>query len=248
MGSPADDDPGPGGAPGPGGSLPELLAAFEHGGAWETAAPSAALAMALETAAGPDGLYDGAEAGALVGIASQFAAVESWAAAGTLGALRAMTREDGQGLPLTRRRTDLPDGWSDNLIYQIAAALAMGPVSAQNLAGLAWTLGLRLPGIGRLLQDGTLTKPKARLIAGDLRAARRGRGGPRRGPHPRRTRRQDLVPGPAARLAGRPRRRPRHRRTAPHRRRAPPRPRPPCSARNPARPACPAATCPPPRP
>ena len=165
MGSPADDDPGPGGAPRPGQSLPELLAAFEHGGAWETAAPSAALAMALETAAGPDGLYEGAEAGALVGIASQFAAVESWAAAGTLGALRAMTREDGQGRPLTRRRTDLPDGWDDNLIYQIAAALAMGPVSAQNLAGLAWTLGLRLPGIGRLLQDGTLTKPKARLIA-----------------------------------------------------------------------------------
>ena len=41
----------------------------------------------------------------------------------------------------------------------------MGPVSAGNLAGLAWTLGLRLPGIGRLLAGGTLTKPKAKLIA-----------------------------------------------------------------------------------
>ena len=76
-----------------------------------------------------------------------------------------MTREDGQGLPLTRRRSDLPDGWDDNLIYQIAGALAMGPVSATNLAALAWTLGLRLPGIGRLLAGGTLTKPKAKLIA-----------------------------------------------------------------------------------
>ena len=76
-----------------------------------------------------------------------------------------MTREDAQGLPLTRRRNDLPDGWTDNLNYEIAAALAMGPVSAGNLAGLAWTLGLRLPGIGRLLADGTLTKPKAKLIA-----------------------------------------------------------------------------------
>ena len=113
----------------------------------------------------PDGLYDGAETGALVGIASQWAAIESWAAAGTLAAMRAMTREDAEGRPLTRRRNDLPDGWSDNLIYQIAGALAMGPVSAQNLAGLAWTLGLRLPGIGRLLADGTLTKPKAKLIA-----------------------------------------------------------------------------------
>ena len=41
----------------------------------------------------------------------------------------------------------------------------MGPVSAGNLAGLAWTLGTRLPGIGRLLADGTLTLAKAKLIA-----------------------------------------------------------------------------------
>ena len=41
----------------------------------------------------------------------------------------------------------------------------MGPVSAGNLAGLAWALGMRLPGIGRLLADGTLTRSKARLVA-----------------------------------------------------------------------------------
>jgi hypothetical protein len=41
----------------------------------------------------------------------------------------------------------------------------MGPASAGNLAGLAWTLGMRLPGIGRLLADGTLTRAKAKLIA-----------------------------------------------------------------------------------
>src|SRR5208282_4483492 len=147
MGSQAGDDPGPGQPPRPGGSQPEALAA------------------ALQAAAGPEGLYDGAGPDAIVGITRQWTALESWAAAGTLGSLRALTREDGQGRPLTRRRSDLPDGWGDNLIYEIAAALAMGPVSAGNLAGLAWTLGLRLPGIGRLLADGTLTKPKAKLIA-----------------------------------------------------------------------------------
>jgi hypothetical protein len=160
-----DDDPGPGSEPGPGEGLPELLAAFEHGGAWDAAAPSAGLAAALEAAAGPGGLYDGADAGALVGIARQWAAIEAWAGAGIFAALRAMMREDGAGRPLVRRRLDLPDGWDDNLNYQIASALAMGPVSAGNLAALAWTLGLRLPGIGRLLAAGTLTKPKARLIA-----------------------------------------------------------------------------------
>jgi hypothetical protein len=114
---------------------------------------------------GPAGLYDGADTGALVGIARQWAAVESWAAAGKLAALRAMTREDAEGRPLLRRRPGLPDGWDDSLTYEISGALAMGPVSAGNLASLAWTLGARLPGIGRLLAAGVVTLPKARLIA-----------------------------------------------------------------------------------
>ena len=70
-----------------------------------------------------------------------------------------------RGQPRLRRRGDLPDGWDDSLNYEIAAALAMGPVSAGNLAGLAWTLGTRLPGVGRLLADGTVTRAKAKLIA-----------------------------------------------------------------------------------
>jgi hypothetical protein len=164
MGWQAGDEPGPGGEPGPGEPPPGLLAAFEHGGHWDAAPPSAALAAALQAAAGPAGRYEGADAGPLVGIVRQWTAIESWAAAETLGALRAMTREDAQGRPLTRRRPDLPDGWDDDLNYQIAAALAMGPVSASNLANLAWTLGQRLPGIGRLLASGTLTKAKAKLI------------------------------------------------------------------------------------
>ncbi len=66
---------------------------------------------------------------------------------------------------MLRRRTDLPGGWDDSLTYEIAAALAMGPQSAGSLANLAWTLGFRLPGIGRLLADGILTRSKARLVA-----------------------------------------------------------------------------------
>ena len=155
----------PGGEPGRDADLPALLAAFAHGGSLETALPSAALAMALERAAGPRGTYGDADTDALVGIARQWAAVESWAAAGLMGALRAMMREGSTGAPVLRRRTDLPGGWDDSLNYEIAAALAMGPVSAQHLAGLAWTLGMRLPGIGRLLADGTLTRSKARLVA-----------------------------------------------------------------------------------
>src|SRR5487761_839494 len=168
MGWQAGDGSRPGGVPGPGECLPELLAGFAHGGSWDEAVPSAVLAAALEAAAGPVGLYEGADAGALVGVVRQWAAVESWAAAGKLGALRAMMREDGEGAPLLRRRGDLPEGWDDSLNYEIAGALAMGPVSAGNLAGLAWALGARLPGTGRLLADGTLTLAKAKLVAAVL--------------------------------------------------------------------------------
>ena len=173
MGWQATGDPGTGGTPGPGAGLPghepgrdpALPAGFEHDGPWAAAAPSAALAAALQHAAGPQDLYDGADTDALVGIARQWAALESWAAAGKLAALRAMTREDAGGTPMLRRRADLPEGWDDSLTYEISGALAMGPVSAANLATLAWNLGTRLAGTGRLLAAGTLTMAKARLVA-----------------------------------------------------------------------------------
>jgi len=150
-----------GDAPGPA-SLP---ASFCRGGPWAEALPSAALAVSLERVAGPEDLYPGADTDALIGIARQWAAVESWAVAGKLAALRAMTREDSDGTPRLRRRPDLPEGWNDSLTYEISGALAMGPISAGNLASLAWTLGTRLAGIGRLLAHGTLTMSKARLVA-----------------------------------------------------------------------------------
>ena len=152
-GDPPDQEPG---LPKPS----DLLVSFGHGGTWAEAEPSAALAFSLEEAAGPEGRYDDAGIDSLVGIARQWAALESWAAAGKLAALRAMIREDSDGSPRLRRRPDLPEGWNDSLTYEISGALAMGPVSAGNLASLAWTLGTRLAGTGRLLAGGTLTLAK----------------------------------------------------------------------------------------
>ena len=120
MGWQADRSSWPGEVPGQGEGLPGLLAGFEHGGVWEDASPSALLAAVLEAVAGPDGLYEGAGTDALVGIVRQWAAIESWAAAGMLGALRAMMRQDNEGRPLLRRRTDLPDGWDDSMNYEVA--------------------------------------------------------------------------------------------------------------------------------
>ena len=45
-----------------------LLACSAHGGTWDAAAPCAVLAAELEVAAGPEGLYEGADTSALVGL------------------------------------------------------------------------------------------------------------------------------------------------------------------------------------
>src|ERR1700733_7108402 len=138
MGWQSTGDPRTGGTPGRDPRLPGAAAGFGHGGAWETAAPSAALATALEHAAGPEDLYDGADTGALVGIARQWAAVEWWAAAGNPPALRAMPRHDDDGSPRPRRRPGQPDGWHDSLTYEVSGALEMGPATAVNVTCLAW--------------------------------------------------------------------------------------------------------------
>ena len=44
----------------------------------------------------------------------------------------------------------------------------MSPVSAEKLMQTAWDLGALLPGIGALLEDGTLTYPKARAVSDAL--------------------------------------------------------------------------------
>src|ERR1700749_3904964 len=76
MGWQADSNPRPGEVPGRGERRPASLAGFGHGGTWAGATPSAGLAVALEAAAGPEGLYEGADTDALGGIARQWAAVE----------------------------------------------------------------------------------------------------------------------------------------------------------------------------
>jgi hypothetical protein len=70
----------------------------------------------------------------------------------------------GGGLPGDERHGDLPDAWSKSLTHDVALALSMSPVSAEKLIQTAWDLEALLPGIGALLEDGTLTYPKARAV------------------------------------------------------------------------------------
>jgi hypothetical protein len=140
------------------------LAGFARGGEWDSCAPSAALAAALEGASGPEWRCPGAERDELFGLLRRAAALESWAAAGKMGLLRALMREEDLQLPGGSHHGDLPDEWSRSLTHEVSAALAMPPQSAEKLMRLAWDMAAVLPGIGGLLADGTLTYSKARAV------------------------------------------------------------------------------------
>ena len=162
--------PGPGEEPDPGGGVPgpgardARLGGFAAGGEWDAAVPSAALAVALEGVSGPGWRCPGAGHDELLGVLRRWAALESWAAAGKLGTVRALIREEDLPLPGGGHHGDLPDGWSKSLAHEVSLALAMPPVSADKLMWQAWDLQAALPGIGRLLADGTLTPAKAKAI------------------------------------------------------------------------------------
>ena len=145
--------------PGPG-----ICPGFANGGQWDTCPPSAALAVALEAASGAGWRCPGATRDEMIGLLRQWQAVESWAAVGKLGVLRALVRDDDQPLPGGGCHGDLPDGWTKSLTHEVALALSMPAVSADKLMWLAWNLEALLPGTGALLASGDLTLAKARAV------------------------------------------------------------------------------------
>jgi hypothetical protein len=154
------DPTGPGGEP-----REELLAGFAPGGTWDARPPGPELAAAVATAAGPQWRCRGASGEQLIGMLGRLAALESWAAAGKLGVIRALIRDDDPAFLGGSRHGDLPDVWEDALTHEVALALAASVPSADKTMRSAWELGARLPEIGALLESGVLDAPKARLIA-----------------------------------------------------------------------------------
>ena len=141
-----------------------LLSRFANDREQNSRVPSAGLAADLEAAAGAEWRCAGASRDEMVGLLRECQAIESWAAAGKLGVLRALVRDDDQPLPGGGYHGDLPAGWSKSLTHEVALALSMPAGSAERLTWLAWDLQARLPGIGALLATGELTLAKARAV------------------------------------------------------------------------------------
>jgi hypothetical protein len=158
-GQPAPEPGAPAGAP-----RDDRLSGFARGGPWDQCPPGPELAAVLASVAGPEWRCPGAQPDELIGVVRRLAALESWASAAKLAAVRELIRQDD--LPDAARpgHGDLPDQWSDSLNHELALALAVSVQSAEHTALTAWELGARLPGIAALHADGTLAYSKAKLI------------------------------------------------------------------------------------
>lgn len=157
-------EPGSHGGAGEAPSADPRLPGFASGGEWDACRPSAGLAAAVEAASGPEWRCPGATRDEMVGLLRQWQALESWAAAGKLGVLRALVRDEAQPLPGGGYQGDLPEGWTRSLTHEVALALSMPAASAERLMWLAWNLQALLPGTGELLATGELTLAKARAV------------------------------------------------------------------------------------
>jgi hypothetical protein len=182
MSQPPLSGPGPGAEPTPDSRLPGgssggpgphqgrdrvlRLGDFAAGGAGDTCPPGPGLAAAVAGLSGPDWRCTGATDEELVGLLGRWAAVESWAAAGKLGVTRELIRR--HGVPGAGTHGDLPDLWGDDLGHEIAPALGSSLRAADKMAGTAWELGARLPGIGAALAAGTIDSLKAQLVLKEL--------------------------------------------------------------------------------
>ena len=160
---------GPGSGPGCGHVPPTRdralrFAWFASADGADAFAPSAVLALAADAASGPGRRCPGATADERVGLVRSLAAIESWASAAKHGVIAEMIRRDDAPRKDGGRHGDLPDTWSPSLRHELALALACSVQSAEATAWLAWELQARLPGIRALLENGTLTLPKARAV------------------------------------------------------------------------------------
>ena len=112
------------------------------------------LAVAADAAAGEDGRFAGVSEAELVGVMCGWDRVEAHAHARKLAVIAELAR---------RNPGELDQEFTGD---QVAYALGESRARADSLIGMAQTLPVRLPGTKAALEDGTLSRYKAEIIAG----------------------------------------------------------------------------------
>jgi hypothetical protein len=113
----------------------------------------AGLAVAADAAAGEDGRFAGVSEAELVGVVCAWDRVEAHAAARKLAAMAELARRSPE------------PGDQEFIADEVAHALAESRSRAEVLIDLARTLQTRLPGTAAALNDGTISRYKAEIIA-----------------------------------------------------------------------------------
>ena len=114
----------------------------------------AGLAVAADAAAGDDGRFGGVSEAELVGVMCGWDRVEAHAHARKLAAIAELAR---------RNPGELDQEFTGD---QVAYALGESRARADSLIGMAQALPARLPGTMAGLEDGTVSRYKAEIIAG----------------------------------------------------------------------------------
>jgi hypothetical protein len=156
-----DRGPGTGGAPPT--ARDQRFGEFTGDGSPGAPVPSGRLALLADELSGAERRCPGATDNELIGMLRAWAAIESWASGAKLGVIRELVRRES-GPRHGGQSGDRSDEWSQSLRHELAAALACSTQAAETTAWLAWEQQARLPGIGALLDTGTLTFPKARAV------------------------------------------------------------------------------------
>ena len=158
---------GPGDSPrGPAVGRDPRLRAFAQAHPGGPLRPGAGLAVTLDEVSGPDRRCAGATDDEALGIASRWAATESWAFAAKLGVVRELIRRRPRPDDECGRvaRGDTPTPWERELEHEISAELRISLAAAAKLLYLAWALEARLPRIGDALDEGLVDGGQVRMI------------------------------------------------------------------------------------
>ena len=115
---------------------------------------AAPLAVAADAAAGDDARFGGVSEAELIGVMCGWDRVEAHAHARKLAAIAELAR---------RNPGELDQEFTGD---QVAYALGESRARADSLIGMAQTLPARLPGTAAGLEDGTISRYKAEIIAG----------------------------------------------------------------------------------
>src|SRR5690349_15906281 len=129
-------------------------AAFGLGMTLDVLPGCAGLAVAADAAAGEDGRFAGVSEAELIGVMCGWDRVEAHAHARKLAAIAELARRNPGELDQEFTRD------------QVAYALGESRARADSLIGMAQALPARLPGTRAGLEDGTISRYKAEIIAG----------------------------------------------------------------------------------